>query len=58
MRVAAKRQRHPRRYARKDVRLVSEQHHGVVCSHLRQRPSQIVDAAKAAMTKPMGKLIA
>ena len=52
------RQRHARRHIGENVRLVSEQQHGIVGLHPRQRSRQIVDAAELAVPKPVGELIA
>ena len=58
MGVSGKGQSNPRRYSRKNIRLVREQDDRVIGLDLRQRAREIVDAAEAARSDAMGDLIA
>ncbi len=58
MRVPGKRQRDARRNTREDIRLVDQQQDRIVRADASQRSGQIINAAKFAMTKPIGDLIA
>jgi hypothetical protein len=56
--VAGERERDPWRNAGKDVRLMHQQHNGIVGADAGERPGKVVDTAEAAVAERMRELIA